>query len=76
MLLVAIREGCVNDVIEDLKKAVSLNPKYAAAYAVLGILYEEIGQVSLARDSFKKVIAIDPNGPSGKSAREHLQNLR
>ena len=40
------------------KRAIALDPNFAAAYAGLGIAYSNLGEVTLARDSLQKAFAL------------------
>lgn len=47
--------------VEEAKKAISINPKYAPAYSMLGVIYMEIREDVQARDYFKQALALAPN---------------
>jgi Flp pilus assembly protein TadD len=60
------------EAINELKKAMSLNPGNAEIYYNLGLIYENKNNMDEARDMYEKALAIDPNY---KLAREHLNKL-
>jgi len=77
MLRVELREGYVEEMAEDFNKAISLNPALAPiCYLSLGILYDGVGKVDLAKEYFEKTVAADPNGNMGLQAKERLKNMR
>jgi tetratricopeptide (TPR) repeat protein len=78
MLLVQLRAGYLEEKVEDYEKAIALNPDIAPLhYLQLGIIYYDgVGKVGIARDYFKKTIAVDPNGDMGKKAKEYLKKMR
>jgi tetratricopeptide (TPR) repeat protein len=77
MLRAILREGYLEEIVEDFNKAISLNTALAPiSYLSLGILYDGVGKVDIARDYFNKTIAVDPNGDIGKKAKEYLKNMR
>ena len=47
--------------IEDLNKAISLDPKFVAAYAHRGLVYAESGEQEKALADFNKTLELDPN---------------
>lgn len=53
---------------EEADKALSLNPKYAGAYDLRGLLYlQQLGQPEKAIDEYKKAIALEPDSASYRS---------
>jgi tetratricopeptide (TPR) repeat protein len=77
MLRPILREGYLEETVEDFNKAISLNTALAPiSYLSLGILYDGVGKVDIARDYFNKTIAVDPNGDIGKKAKEYLKKMR
>jgi tetratricopeptide (TPR) repeat protein len=56
----AIREKRTDAAQEELKKAVRLYPKYAAAWFELGRLYETMNNNTEARKAYEQAIAADP----------------
>lgn len=77
MMRIQLREGYLEETVEDFNKAISLNPALSPiCYLTLGILYDGVGKTDLAKDYFKKTIDVDPNGNAGQKAMEHLKNMR
>lgn len=54
-------EGNLEGAIPILKKAISLDPKYATPHNDLGILYERTGQLDLAIESYRTALRINPD---------------
>jgi Tfp pilus assembly protein PilF len=55
------QKGLWREAIFRWKKAVELDPGYAAAWNNLAIAYEHEGQFESARDAYEKAIKLDPN---------------
>ncbi len=58
------------------EQAVTVDPKYAKAYYMLGLSYANSGDTAKARDSLKKFIELAPADPDAKSAKEMLDSLQ
>jgi predicted CXXCH cytochrome family protein len=56
--------GRTDDAIENLNKAIKINPKYYQAYYELGKLYENKNELNKASDVFRKAIQLMPNDPA------------
>jgi tetratricopeptide (TPR) repeat protein len=76
MLRVEMREGCVQEVIQDLTKVISLKSDFAAAYMIRGIFYNEIGKSNLAENDLKKALTLTPNGPDREKILKLLKEMR
>jgi tetratricopeptide (TPR) repeat protein len=50
--------------IEQYKKAIAINPSYAAAYNILGYAYRPLEKYDEAEAAFKKYIDLIPNDPN------------
>jgi tetratricopeptide (TPR) repeat protein len=50
--------------IEQYKKAIAINPSYAAAYNILGYAYRPLEKYADAETAFKKYIDLIPNDPN------------
>jgi tetratricopeptide (TPR) repeat protein len=59
--------------IENLKRAVEIDPFSAIDYASLGSNYREKGDIDMAIAMYEKALALDPNMTS---ARENLEKLK
>jgi tetratricopeptide (TPR) repeat protein len=55
------KDGQLNSAQENYKKAIELEPNYAAAHYNLGGLYEELVQLEKARAEYRAAINIDPD---------------
>ncbi len=55
-----------NDALETLKKVVSIDPKKAKAWRLLGLTYVRMGKLDDAKASFKKALAADPKDAESK----------
>jgi Tfp pilus assembly protein PilF len=53
-----------------LDRALKLKPDYASAYFHLGLLYDKLGDLEKARESYKRVIELDRYGELGRRANE------
>ncbi|HEY1328955.1 MAG TPA: tetratricopeptide repeat protein [Casimicrobiaceae bacterium] len=51
--------------IESLERAIALQPEFAAAWQLLGILHGEKGHALEAADAFARVVALDPANARG-----------
>lgn len=47
--------------IQDLKKAIEIDPKLADAYVDLGLAYHQINMPEMATEEFEKAVQTDPN---------------
>jgi tetratricopeptide (TPR) repeat protein len=54
-------EGKYDDAINQFKKAIDINPEYAAAYNIRGIAYSMQGEYEKAISDFTKAVEIDTN---------------
>ncbi len=55
------QKGLWREAIFRWKKAVEIDPSYAAAWNNLAIAYEHEGQFESARDAYEKALKLDPN---------------
>lgn len=61
--------------VEVLRKAVALNPRYARAYAWLGLCHVKLERNQEAIDAFKRVIVLSPGSADARIARQWLNRL-
>ena len=47
--------------IEELRSALAVEPQFAAAYGLLGLVYMEIGETARAEESFQRALRITPD---------------
>ena len=59
--------------IEDIKKALELEPRHFGALSGLGLVYLQQGKLALAEEAFLQLIAVHPNSPS---AQDNLRLVR
>lgn len=50
----------LNDGIETARKAIKLDPKYAAAHNLIGVAQQQLGRTELALNSFDRAVGADP----------------
>ncbi len=55
------QKGLWREAIFQWKKAVEIDPGYAAAWNNLAIAYEHEGQFESARDAYERALKLDPN---------------
>jgi len=49
------------DILNDIQKAISLDPKLAGAYSVLGKIYDRMNEFDKALEAYEKAVSIDPS---------------
>lgn len=49
--------------LDEIKQALYADPNYADAYSLRGLIYMDMGEVSLAGDNLLKAIKLDPRNP-------------
>ncbi|MBI2486787.1 MAG: tetratricopeptide repeat protein [Deltaproteobacteria bacterium] len=54
-------EGQYNQVIDEFKEALKINPNYVDAYYNLGNVYYAKGEYNQAIDEYKEILRINPN---------------
>src|SRR5690349_21262558 len=54
------KKGLWKEAVVHWKKAISIDPAYAAAWNDLGIAYEQLGQFAEAREAYEKAVTLDP----------------
>ncbi|MHC4504898.1 MAG: tetratricopeptide repeat protein [Planctomycetota bacterium] len=59
--------------IADLTKAVEFNPRLAEAYLSRGLAYRKKGDHDRATGDLIGAVVLDPNGPVGRQATEHMR---
>lgn len=53
-------QGQINVALDELKQALVIDPTYADAYNLRGLVYMRLNDIALAEDSFKRALAINP----------------
>ena len=54
-------EGKTTFALDELKQALVIDPTYAQAYNLRGLVYMRLNDLGLAEESFKRATALDPN---------------
>jgi type IV pilus assembly protein PilF len=49
--------------LDELRQALTIDPDYAAAYGMLGLVYMELKEIALADQSFRKALSLMPANP-------------
>jgi len=58
-----LEEGRLNDAIDQLSRAASLDPKLSQAHSLLAVAYDRKGLHDRAEDSYKRAINVNDNDP-------------
>ncbi len=58
--------------LAEFEKVIELNSKHANSYLNLASIYESRGEISQAIESLETVVSLDPEGSTGKRAKERL----
>ncbi|MCR4397493.1 MAG: tetratricopeptide repeat protein [Firmicutes bacterium] len=67
--------GSLDQAITCYQKSISLVPEHASAYLNLGAAYYYKKDYAGAREAWGKAVELDPDGPTGASARRNLARL-
>lgn len=65
--------GLYGPALDDLERALALNPNNYNAIFGLGIMLQEFGDMERAAAAFEQVLALHPNHENAKSAMEQLK---
>lgn len=57
------QQGNFNVALDELRHALEVDPGYAAAYGVLGLVYRDLGDLDRAEDSFQRGLQLAPGDP-------------
>lgn len=57
------QQGNYQVALDELRQALQVDPGYAAAYGVLGLVYRDLGDLDRAQDSFLRGLQIAPGDP-------------
>lgn len=58
------QQGQTTVALEEIKQALALDPAYADAYNVRGLIAMQVADTALAEDSFRRALAIAPQDPN------------
>ncbi|WP_299967058.1 tetratricopeptide repeat protein [uncultured Roseobacter sp.] len=67
------RAGLYGPALDDLQRALALNPQNYNAIFGLGVMLREFGDLPRAAEAFEQVLALHPHHENAKTAREQLQ---
>ncbi len=57
------QEGKLEVALDEVKKAIAVNPDFADAYGVRALIYAQLGELKLADDSYQRALRLSPNNP-------------
>ncbi len=57
------QQGNYNVALDELRHALEVDPGYASAYGVLGLVYRDLGDLDRAEDSFQRGLQLAPADP-------------
>lgn len=57
------QQGSMKTALDELANAIRIDPQYAPAYSMQGLVYMQLGEQSQANSNFQKAIALAPNDP-------------
>lgn len=66
------RAGLYGPALDDLQRALTLNPNNYNALYGLGVMFQEFGDLQRAADAFDRVLKINPHHEQARAAREQL----
>lgn len=66
------RAGLYGPALDDLERALALNPNNYNAIFGLGVMLREFGDLPLAAEAFDRALALNPNHEAAKAAKEQL----
>ena len=53
-------KGMTNIALDELKKVIAIDPSYADAYNLRGLIYMQLNDARLAEESFRRAVALNP----------------
>lgn len=57
------QQGSMKTALDELGNAIKIDPQYAPAYNMLGLVYMQLGEQTLASTNFQKAVSLAPNDP-------------
>lgn len=57
------QQGSMKTALDELATATKIDPQYAPAYSMLGLVYMQLGEQGPADTNFQKAVALAPNDP-------------
>jgi hypothetical protein len=73
--LQALVRGDTRTALALCKRVTQSNPGHAAAWRVMGLVYEKLGDKTNARGAFQRYLQLAPTAPDAPSIRQHLEAL-
>ncbi|MFK7745956.1 MAG: tetratricopeptide repeat protein [Roseobacter sp.] len=67
------RKGLYGPALDDLERALALNPNNYNAIFGLGVMLQDFGDLQRASDAFDRVLALNPHHEQAKAAKEQLE---
>ncbi len=56
-----LAEGRISEALADCRRAIALEPGHVEAHALLGMAYEQQGELAAALEAYEAVLALDPD---------------
>jgi type IV pilus assembly protein PilF len=57
------QQGNYDVALDEVKKALGINPDYADAYSVRALIYTAMGEMALAEENYQRAMRLSPNNP-------------
>ena len=57
------QQGSMKTALDELASAIKIDPQYAPAYSMQGLVYMQLGEQAPANNNFQKAVALAPNDP-------------
>jgi len=73
--LVVAQQGLWREAIYRWKRAIEIDPTYAAAYNNLAVAYEQSGLLDEARQAYQRAVALDPKNDLIRQNYEWFQEI-
>lgn len=55
------RERSYSVALDELRKTIQIDPKFADAYGILALVYDELGERALTEESYQQALQLSPN---------------
>lgn len=57
------QQGQLNIALDEIKQSLQIDPGFADAYSMRGLIYMEMGELRLAEESFREALRLTPGNP-------------
>lgn len=57
------QDGKLEVALDEVKQAIAINPEFADAYGVRALIYQQMGEIRLADESYQRAMRLSPNNP-------------